>query len=214
MSARTKKKTGIKTRRKTTAKPRTPRKPATTPKRREAVAETIAPTPPTKKAAPPPEKKSYVLGIRLKGSFATPWPLENALNTLRLRRKFNAVLLENTPTTIGMLRRVKDYVTWGIAGTDDIATVLRERGKLSGGMEMTDEVIHDKFGEASIRELASALTEGRITLRQLQQKGLNPVFRLRPPSGGFDGSGKRPYGSGGELGRRQTPLSALLSRMT
>ena len=113
-----------------------------------------------------------------------------------------------------MLRMVKDYVTWGEADTSDIATVLRERGELSGGTEMTDTAIRDKFGEASIHDLASALTQGRITLRELRQKGLNPVFRLHPPSGGFVGSGKRAYGSGGELGRRQAPLSALLVRMT
>lgn len=113
-----------------------------------------------------------------------------------------------------MLRKVKDYVTWGEARTNDIATMLRERGEFSSGTEMTDEAIRAKFGEPSIQELASALTQGRVTLRDLRQKGLNPVFRLRAPSGGFEKSGKRPYGSGGELGRRQAPLSALISRMT
>jgi len=113
-----------------------------------------------------------------------------------------------------MLRKVKDYVTWGEARTNDIATMLRERGEFSGGTEMTDEAIRAKFGEPSIQELALALTQGRVTLRDLRQKGLNPVFRLRAPSGGFEKSGKRPYGSGGELGRRQAPLSVLISRMT
>jgi large subunit ribosomal protein L30 len=163
---------------------------------------------------PTPEKKSYLLAIRLKGSFGTPWPLEKALQTLRLKRKFNAVLLENTTATIGMLRTVKDYVTWGEAGTNDIALVLRERGELSGGADVTDEAIHDRFGESSIHDLASALTQGRVTLGELWQKGLNPVFRLHPPAGGFERSGKRPYGSGGELGNRQAQLSALLTRMS
>jgi len=165
------------------------------------------------KKEPAIEVKSYLLAIRMKGSFGTPWSLTRALETLRLKAKFNAVLLENTPAAIGMLRKVKDYVTWGEAGTNDIATVLRERGELSGE-EMTDAAIRDKFGEASIQDLASALTQGRITLQQLREKGLNPVFRLHPPSSGFEGSGKRPYGSGGELGRRRAPLSALLGRMT
>ena len=209
MSAHTKRKMKTKTQRKRTTKPRAPRKVAATTKKREI----HIPAPPTKKE-PTPEKKSYIFAIRLKGSFGTPSPLERALETLRLKRKFNAVLLENTSATIGMLRTVKDYVTWGEAGTNDIATVLRERGKFSDGAEMTDETIRDKFGEASIQDLASALIQGRITLRELWQKGLNPVFRLHPPSGGFEGSGKRPYGSGGELGIRQAPLSALLTCMT
>jgi large subunit ribosomal protein L30 len=113
-----------------------------------------------------------------------------------------------------MLRRVKDYITWGDAGTNDIAVILSKRGELIGGAEMTNEAIRNKFGEASVQDLASALTQGRITLRQLRQKGLNPVFRLHAPSGGFERSAKRPYASGGELGKRQNQLSALLASMT
>jgi large subunit ribosomal protein L30 len=209
LSASAKRKTKTKAQRKPSTKARAPRKPATLTKKREAK----APIPPAKKE-PAPEKKSYFLAIRLKGGFGTPRPLARALETLRLRRKFNAVLLENTPASIGMLRIVKDYITWGQAGANDIAIVLRERGEFSDGREVTDEAIRDRFGEGSIQDLALALTQGRITLRDLRQKGLSLVFRLHPPSGGFEGSGKRVYGSGGELGRRQGPLENLLARMT
>ena len=209
MSSRTKKKPRPKAYRKATTKARAARKPVATAKKHEAA----LPAAPAKKEAAP-EKKIYLLAIRLKGGFGTPWPLESTLETLRLKRKFNAVLIENTPATIGMLRKLKDYITWGEARTNDIATILRERGELLGGTEMTDEAIRKRFGEASIQDLALALTEGRITLRELRQKGLNPVFRLHPPSGGFERRGKRAYGSGGELGRRQTQLSTLLANMT
>jgi len=209
LSAHTSRKTKPKIQRKATTKPRARRKPAAAPKKRA----TPISVPPIKKPSEP-EKKSYLFAIRIKGSFGIPRPLEKALETLRLKGKFNAVLLENTPADVGMLRKVKDYVTWGEANTTDIATVLRERGELSGGTEMTDKAIHDKFGETSIHDLALALIQGKITLRELRQKGLNPVFRLRPPSGGFEGSGKRAFGSGGELGKRQAPLSVLIAHMT
>jgi large subunit ribosomal protein L30 len=172
----------------------------------------VRPTPAPIKKEPTPEK-SYLLAIRLKGNFGTPWPIRKALETLRLRRKFNAVLLENSRPTVGMLRTVKDFVTWGEAKKTDIVALLRERGEFSGGAAMTDETIREKFGESSVQELASALTQGRISLRTLWQKGLNPVFRLHPPSGGFEGSIKRAYGSRGELGRRETALSSLLTQM-
>jgi len=205
-----KKKAKAKTQRKVAPRTKGPRKPTTTPRKKEVPPPPVAPA----KKEPTPEKKSYLLAIRLKGSFGTPWPIQTTLETLRLKSKFNAVLLENNHSTVGMLRMVKDYVTWGEAGTDDIATVLRERGELSGGAEMTDEAIRERFGEASIQDLASALTEGRINLRDLRQKGLNPVFRFHSPSGGFEGSGKRPFGSRGELGRRTVPMSTLLMHMT
>ena len=172
----------------------------------------VRPQPAPIKKEPIPEK-SYLLAIRLKGNFGTPWPIQKALETLRLRRKFNAVLLENTRPTIGMLRTVKDFVTWGEAKKTDIAALLQARGELSGGAAMTDQTVREKFGESSVQDLASALTQGRISLRTLWQKGLSPVFRLHPPSGGFERSTKRAYGSEGELGRREAGLSSLLTRM-
>jgi large subunit ribosomal protein L30 len=130
-----------------------------------------------------------------------------------LKAKFNAVLVENRPETIGMLRHVKDYITWGEVKTAEIATLLRERGEFSGGLAMTDETVRKRFGEASVQDLATALTAGRISLQTLRQGGLNPVFRLRSPSGGFEGSTKRPYGTLGELGQRRQALSSLLTQM-
>jgi len=215
MSATSKKKTKSRTQRKSAAKPKAQRKHVTPTKKPE----TRPPTLPTAAAAPPLRKepvpeKSYLLAIRLKGSFGNPWPIARTLDTLRLKRKFNAVLLEDNPATIGMLRTVKDYVTWGLVSKNEIAALFRERGELDGGMAITDQAIREKFGESSVQDLVSALVEGRVNLQLLSQKGLNTVFRLRPPSGGFEGSTKRAYGSRGELGRRQTGFMTLLARMT
>lgn len=209
MSPTAKKKTKPKARLRSAAKPRAARRHVQAVKKAGVRA---PPAPPPERKAPTVEK-TYLLAIRLKGSFATPWPIVGALETLRLKRKYNAVLVENTASTVGMLRTVKDYVTWGEAHATDIATLFRERGELSEGRPLTEDAIRERYGESSIQALASALTEGRISLRALWQKGLNPVFRLHPPSGGFEGSAKRAYGSRGELGKRQTALATLLLRM-
>jgi large subunit ribosomal protein L30 len=66
----------------------------------------------------------------------------------------------------------------------------------------------------SIDGLASALAAGTVTLKVLFDKGLKPVFRLRPPSGGFEQSTKRPHGSRGELGYRGSEIVGLAARMT
>ena len=50
-------------------------------------------------------------------------------------------------------------------------------------------------------------------LKQLWEKGVAPAFRLHPPSGGFEGSIKRPFGSRGELGYRGAEISHLVARM-
>ena len=209
MSKAAKRKTKPKTARKTPAKPRTAKKRAPSTKK---PLKTLLPPPSEKKESLPAEK-TYLLAIRLKGEFGTPWILGTALTSLHLNGRFNAVLVENKPECIGMLRQVKEYVTWGDVSTNEVAILLRERGEFSGGAPMTDETVKKKFGEASVQDLASALIKGRINLRTLWQAGVNPVFRLRPPSGGFEGSIKRAYSKRGELGNRGPAIAGLLTRM-
>jgi large subunit ribosomal protein L30 len=220
MSTSSKKKTKPKTTKKTApAKSRTVKKRPAPAKKPVERLESPAAAPVATPAAPTPKKevhaeKTFLLVLRLKGAFGTPIPLERALATLRLKRRFNAVLLENQVNVIGMLRNVKDYVTWGEVKTPEIVKLLRERGELEGGTIITDETVKKTFGEESVDSLALGLTEGRLNLDSLWAKGLKPVFRLRPPSGGFETTIKRPYGSRGELGSRGTKLSELLERMT
>jgi len=209
MSTAAKRKAKPKAVRKALAKPRKAKKRALPAKKPLA---TPSPPPSEKKESLAVEK-TYLLAIRLKGEFGTPWVLGTALKSLHLKGRFNAVLVENKPENIGMLRRVKDYVTWGDVSTNEVAILLRERGEFSGGVSMTDETVKKKFGEASVQDLASALIRGRINLRTLSQAGLNPVFRLRPPSGGFEGSIKRAYSKRGELGNRGPAIAGLLTRM-
>ncbi|HUK29285.1 MAG TPA: 50S ribosomal protein L30 [Candidatus Acidoferrales bacterium] len=219
MSAASKRKTKPKATRKTTAKPRAAKKRAAPTKKIIERSETPVPQPtpvspaPKAEVQPAVEPKTFILALRLKGSFGTPIYLVKALETLRLDRRFNAVLLENKTNVLGMLRNVKDYVTWGELKTPEIAKLLKERGELQGGATVTDDTVKRTFGEDSVNSLADGLTKGRINLDSLWAKGLRPVFRLRPPSGGFERSIKRPYGSRGELGARGTELSELLERM-
>ena len=219
MSASSKRKAKPKATKKATAKPRAVKKRA--PPIKKTVEPTAAPVQPLSVQPQPPSsiqekvsRKTFILALRLKGSFGTPITLDKALSTLRLKYRFNAVLLENKVNVLGMLRNVKDYITWGEIQTPEIAKLLKERGELEGGAMVTDETVKKTFGEDSVDSLAEGLSEGRISLDALWTKGLRPVFRLRPPSGGFETTIKRPHGSRGELGARGTKISELLERMT
>jgi len=201
-------------------KPRVVRRPAAkaklkTPRRRRAEAGKIE-APPVKREPVAAEKrpqKTFNLAVRLHGSFAVPESIEKSLRNLRLVRKFNAVLLGNDKAILGMLRHAKDYLTWGEVDAQSIATLIRKRGELQGGAAVTDEFVKEKFKEESLDGLAEALANGRISLRTLWQKGIKPVFRLHPPTGGFKYSTKRAHGTYGELGYRGKEISALISRM-
>jgi large subunit ribosomal protein L30 len=205
------------TKQKRRPKTRAPRKEKQKPARKRKVAEEkkkeAIPAKKVEKVVTELPEKPLLLAVRLLGSFGTPASIERALASIRLTRKFRAVLLEKNGSMRGVLRKVKDYVTWGEVKSDDIAVILRERGELSNGMSFTDKFVKENFGHHSVAELAHALTRGQVDLKMLWQRGVVPVFRLRPPSGGFDSSIKRPFGSQGELGYRGSEISHLLNRM-
>jgi len=58
------------------------------------------------------------------------------------------------------------------------------------------------------------MTKGDVLPEKLWRSGVKPVFRLHPPKGGFKGTIRRPYKSGGELGYRGAAINDLILRMT
>lgn len=208
------------TKQKRKAKPRAPRKEVQKPVRRrkqpEEKKKEVAVVPekkPEKKIIEPIKEKAFFLAVRLLGPFGVPYDIEDTLRSLRLSRRFSAVLLEKNESILGMLRSVKDYVTWGEVKSNDIASLLKERAELLTGTRLTDKFVKEKLGHESVEELAKALTQERISLKALWREGIKPVFRLHPPSGGFESNIKRPFGSRGELGYRSEGILHLVARM-
>ena len=148
--------------------------------------------------------------IRIRGRVDVPPDVKKTLELLRLHKKFHAVLVDDRPSYLGMLRKIQDYVTWGEIDKETLALLLRRRGRLEGGARLTDEYVR-KYGFPSIDELAKALVEDKAKLTDVPK--LKPVFRLAPPSGGFKGTIKRHYGDGGELGYRGPAINELIRRM-
>src|SRR5208282_711039 len=221
MSTKEKRKTKPHTTGKATEKTRKRATTATRTKRTEkkpAVQPQPKPTPQTiqqqTQASAPAKETPFFLVIRIRGSFGIRPDVEHTLRNLRLNNKFNATLLEKSPSMLGMLRHGKDYVTWGEVNSADIANLLRKRGEVNTGNRLTDQYVKEFLSQQSIDSLANALATGEIKLKTLWQKGVKAVFRLHPPSGGFSGTIKRPFNSRGELGYRHAEISGLMSKMT
>ncbi|MBS3142106.1 uL30 family ribosomal protein [Candidatus Woesearchaeota archaeon] len=51
--------------------------------------------------------------VRVRGGIRVDYRILDALTKLNLRRKNACVILPNTPTSLGMLKKAKDYITWG-----------------------------------------------------------------------------------------------------
>ncbi|MCD6428297.1 MAG: 50S ribosomal protein L30 [Desulfurococcales archaeon] len=150
--------------------------------------------------------------IRIRGTVDVHPKVESTLRMLRLVRKFHAVLYPKNPTIDGMLEVVKDWVTWGEIERDVLKELILKRGRLVGNKKITEEAIKKIFKVNSVDELVEALLEGRILWHKYDEY-VKPVFRLHPPRGGFKGSIKKPYKTGGELGYRGKDVNELLRRM-
>ncbi len=148
--------------------------------------------------------------LRLRGNVNIARELEYAFTLLHLPRKNHVTLLGNSPSNLGMLRKIKDYATWGEVSPTVIIQLLHQRGRLTGNQPVTDEVVEARLGYASIADLGTALHDLQVDLRRLS--GFKPVFRLHPPTGGFRGSITKPYPKG-ELGYRGEAINDLLVKM-
>jgi len=154
--------------------------------------------------------------IRIRGRVDVPPEVDYTLKLLRLHKKFNMVIYpKNLPGLDGMLRKVKDWVTWGEIDYDTLVEALRRRGRTLGNKPLSDEIVGkvlEKHGlKGGLLEFAKALMDGKIALHKLEE--IKPVFRLHPPRGGFKNSTKRPYKDNGELGYRGRAINELIKKM-
>ena len=150
--------------------------------------------------------------IRVRGVPDTPPDVEHTLKLLRLRKKYHMVIYpKDLPGLEGMLRVVKDWVTWGEIDEETLAQVLEKRGRVVGGSKLTTELLKKYFNAGSYEEMARKIFAGEVVLHK--QEVIKPVFRLHPPRGGFKGSIKKPIGDHGELGYRGPAINELIKRM-
>jgi len=138
--------------------------------------------------------------------------IRDTMGMLNLTRVNHAVLVPEISTYEGMLKKVKDYVTWGKVDTETIQNLLSQRGRMMGGKPLTDSDVSTGSSFSTISEFSEALSSGEVTTKQLD--GLKPVFRLHPPRGSKGWGGiKRSFSVGGALGYRGEDIKDLVMRM-
>lgn len=145
---------------------------------------------------------SRIAVIRLKGKFSVSPSVKLTLSSLRLDRLYACVLLPEGERARGMLQACKDAVSFGEAGKETIALLLKKRGKTPDGKKLS---VAKKPEE--IEKLSSEIASSPKKLAEL---GVSPVFFLSPPKGGF-GSRKAhvPFGPVG----KNPEINDLISRM-
>jgi large subunit ribosomal protein L30 len=156
------------------------------------------------------EIRKCLVAVRIRGVSDISHEIKDTLVMLRLTRNCHATLIDDRPAYKGMLRKSKDYLTWGEVSRENISLLLRNRGRLIGDKKLTDDYA-EALGYKSLEDLAEALFKVEVGYSSLSK--VKPVFRLRPPKKGFKGKIKRSYAAGGELGYRGDAINDLLKRM-
>jgi large subunit ribosomal protein L30 len=134
--------------------------------------------------------------VLVRGVVGLREPIKHTLRLLRLYGKNHCVVIPNTPIYLGMLKKVRDYVTWGEVTNEVVAELVAKRGE-----------------EWKAREQDS---RGKYSYRFFTHDGkkYKPYFRLQPPRKGFGRKGvKISFTKGGALGPRGDKMADLLRRM-
>ncbi len=154
---------------------------------------------------------SKIAIIRIRGEINVR---KDNLNTLKLLRLFNknyCVVIDNTPNYIGMIKKIKDYITWGEIDKETFSLLLKNRGRLAGNKILTEEYLKEKLN-SSFNGFVDDVFNNKRSLKELP--GLKLFFRLKPPTKGFERGGiKKPFSLGGALGYRKDNINDLIRRM-
>jgi large subunit ribosomal protein L30 len=147
--------------------------------------------------------------VRIAGRVNITKELEDTLEMLRLHRVNHCVLVPETPEYLGMVRKVKDYVTWGKVDEKTAVKLFEERGMLTGRRKLDEKRLKKLTDYTSFDKFFKDLNKGKIKIKDFPE--IKPVFRLSPPRKGFKNT-RIPYPKG-DLGNRKDKINELLERM-
>ena len=135
--------------------------------------------------------------VRVRGVTGVTDKIESTLRMLRLYKNNYCSVLPNNPIYAGMLKKAKDYITWGEIDEETFNMLVEKRGEEFKGVE-TDSKEKIKYNEFVV----------------VNNKKIKKYFRLNPPRKGFERKGiKHTYQQGGALGYRGNKINDLIKRM-
>jgi len=75
------------------------------------------------------ESNKKIAVIRIRGQTKLRKKIKDALKILSLNKKFTCVVFNATPSILGMITKVKDYVTFGEINEETFNSLKEKRGK-------------------------------------------------------------------------------------
>lgn len=142
-------------------------------------------------------KGDKIAVIRVRGLIGVRHDIDNTLKKLRLYKRNYCAVIPKTSAYVGMVKKIKDYVTWGEVDEDTFKALMDKRsegykGKVSDGK---GEIKYNKFVD-------------------VDGKKIKKIFRLDSPRRGYGRKGiKVSFNKGGALDYRGNKINDLIKRM-
>jgi len=137
--------------------------------------------------------------IRIRGTVNIAPRIETALEVMNLRRTNNLSLWSEMPQSLKMIKKVKDYTTFGKINDETLKSLIEAKAKPLESEEKLD-----------VKKVLADLKAGKT----LRQAGVKNCFRMSPPRKGFERKGiKVAFVIGGALGERKEKINDLIKRM-
>lgn len=155
--------------------------------------------------------KQRIAVVRIRGECKIRKGVEDTFKLLKLYKKNNCIVVPSTASFVGMLQKIRDYVTWGEIDEKTFKELLQKRGKLPGKKPLTEQYLKEK----TKLDFNSFIKEFFAFKKELKDvPGLKQFFKLHPPLKGFERKGvKLPFSMGGALGYRKEKINELIMRM-
>ncbi len=155
--------------------------------------------------------KKRIAVIRIRGSINLRKEVNDTFRMLHLYKKNMCTVIPNTESYIGMLKKIKDFATWGEINEETFKLLLEKRGKLPGNKSLTLDYLKQKLN-LDFDNFTKDFFTFKKELKHIP--GLKLFFRLSPPKKGFEKYGiKTPFSLGGVLGYRKEKINELIQRM-
>jgi large subunit ribosomal protein L30 len=135
--------------------------------------------------------------IRIAGQLHIDWSVDDTLTRLRLGKKFTCVVVDERAETLGMIKKVKDFIAFGKIDEKTLTELIKARGKVIGD---TKAKIKDP------EKIAKEIMAGK----KFEELGVKPFFGLHPARGGIDSKHHYPKGVRGNHGEN---INKLIMKM-
>lgn len=78
---------------------------------------------------PAANKAKMIAVVLVRGLIDISGDIKDTLSMMRLKRKNVCVILEGTPSNMGMINKTKDYITWGEIDDATLKMLIEKRAK-------------------------------------------------------------------------------------